>query len=72
MKFSTNIIKSKAKKKNIVGLTTVKKFDPANPDSKCSTFVNYLLVAPWSLTLTGLILAGANAKPHVYKQKYRK
>jgi len=70
MNYSTKIIKSKAK--NIVGLITVKKFDLANPVCKCSTFVKFLLVAPWSLTLAGLILAGANSKPHDYKQKYKK
>ena len=31
-----------------------------------------LLVAPWSPTLTGLTLAGANSKPHHYKQKVEK
>ena len=31
-----------------------------------------LLVAPWTLTLTGLPRAGANSKPHHYKQKVEK
>ena len=70
MNYSTKIKKSKAK--NIVGLITVKKFDLANAECKCSTFVKSSLVAPWSLTLAGLILAGANSKPHDYKQKYKK
>ena len=70
MNYSTKIIKSKAK--NIVGLETVKKFDLANPECKFSNFVKSLLVAPWSLTLAGLILAGANSKPHDYKQKVQK
>ena len=66
---STKIIKSEAK--NIVGLIIVAKFDLANPVCKCSTFVKSLLVTPWSLTLAGLIVAGANSKPHDYKQKYK-
>ena len=70
MNYSTKIMKSKSK--NIVGLITVEKFDLANPVCKFSTFVKSLLVAPWSLTLAGLILAGANSKPHDYKQKYKK
>ena len=70
MNYSTKIIKSKAK--NLVGLITVEKIDLANPVCKCSTFVKSLLVAPWSLTLAGPILAGANSKPHDYKQKYKK
>ena len=70
MNNSTKIIKSKAK--DNVGLITVEKFNPANPVSKCSSFVKSLLVAPWSLTLAGLILAGAYSKPHDYKQKYKK
>ena len=65
------MIKSKAKK-NIVGLITVEKSDLANPVYKCSTFVKSLLVAPWSLTLTELILAGENSNLHDYKQKYKK
>ena len=52
--------------------TSVEKFDQANPVCKCSTFVKSLLVAPWSLTLAGLKLAGANSKPHDYKQRYKK
>ena len=51
---------------------TVKKFDLAKPVCKCSTFVKSLLVAPWSLTLAGLILAGSYSKPHNDKQKYKK
>ena len=70
MNYSPKILKSKAK--NIVGLITVEKFDLANPVCKCSTVVNSLLVAPWSLTLAGLILAGPNSEPHDYKQKYKK
>ena len=70
MNYSTKIIKSKVK--NFVGLTTVKKFDLANPVCKCSTVGKSLSVAPWSLTLAGLIIAGANSKPHDYKQKSNK
>ena len=55
----------KSKAKTIVGLITVEKFDLANPVCKCSTFVKSLLVAPWSLTLAGLILAGAKSKPMI-------
>ena len=69
MNHSTKILKSTAK--NIVGLITVEKIDIANPVCNCSTSVNSLLVARWSLTLAGLILAGANSKPHHYKQKYK-
>ena len=70
MNYSTKIIKSKAK--NVVGLINVEKFDLANPVCQCSTFMKSLLVAPWSLTPAGLLLAGANSKPHDYKQKYKK
>ena len=59
------------RKKNIVGLITVEKIDLANTVCKFSTFVKSLLVAPWSLTLPGLTLAGAISKPHHYKQKYK-
>ena len=69
MNYSTKIKNSKAK--NILGLITVKKFDLANPFCKCSTFVKSLLIAQWSLTLAGLILAGAISKPYDYKQKYK-
>ena len=69
--YSTKMIKNEAKK-NIAGLITVEKFQLANPVCYCSTFGKSLLVAPWSLTLAGLILAGANSKPHDYKQKYKK
>ena len=65
-------MKSKAKKKNIVGLITVEKFDLANPLRNCSTFVTSLLAAPWSLTLAGLKLASTNSKPNHYKQKAQK
>ena len=57
--------------KNIVGLSNVEKSDITNPVCKCSTFVKSLFVAPWSLTPAGLILAGANSKPHDYKQDYK-
>ena len=67
MNYSTKIIKSKAK--NIVGLITVEKIDLANPVCKCSTFVKFLLVAPWSLTLTGLLRAGADPDLRHYKEK---
>ena len=69
MKYSTKIVKSKAK--TLVGLITVEKFDLPNPLCKCSTFMKSLLIAPWSLTLAGLILAGANLKPHDYEQKHK-
>ena len=67
MNYFTKKIKSKAKK-NIGGLITVEKFDLANPVCKCSIFLKSLFVAPWSLTLAGLILAVANSKPHDYKK----
>ena len=69
MNYSTKIKKSKAK--IVVGLITVEKFDTANSVCKGSISVKSLLVVPGSLTLAGLILAGANSKPHDYKQKYK-
>ena len=56
----------------MVGLITVKKFDIANPVCKCSTSAKSLLVAPWSLTLAGPLLAGSNSKPHDYTHKKTK
>ena len=70
MNYNTKKMKSKAK--NLVGLITVEKFDLANPVCKSSYFVNSLLVAPWSLTFAGLILAGANSKPNDYNHKLQK
>ena len=69
MNYSTKIKKNKAK--NIVGLITVKKFDIANTVCNFSNFLKSLLVAPWPMTLAGLILAGANSKAHDYKQKHK-
>ena len=66
MNYSTKI--EKMQRKKVVGLISVKKFELANPVFKYSTFVKSLLVASWSLTPAGLILAGANSKPHDYKQ----
>ena len=37
-----------------------------------STFMYYLLVMTWSLTMAGLPRACENSKPHDYKQKYKK
>ena len=70
MNYSTKILKIKAKK-NIVGVITVKKFDLANSVCKCPRFVKSLLVAPWSLMLAGLILAGSTSKPHNDKKKLK-
>ena len=70
MKYSTKIVKSKAKK--IVGLKTVKKFDLANAVCNFSTFVKSLLVTPKSMTLAGLPRAGTKSKPHLYKQNVQK
>ena len=70
MKYSTKTIIIKAE--NIVGLITVEKFGIPKLACKCSTFVKSLLVAPWPLTLAGLILAGANSKHQDCKQKGQK
>ena len=69
VKHQNNEVKAK---KNIIGFTTVEKFELANSVSICSTFLKSLLGAPWSLTLAGLILAGAKSKPMTTNKSTKK
>ena len=64
MKYSTKIIGSKAKKKHC-WTYNCRKIRNRKSSPLMFNFCEVLLVAPWSLTLAGLILAGANSKPHI-------